>query len=70
MRNHASFERGSPRIEVIMQEIIILTPRQLERIVADGVARGIENVKPLLLKAANEYQHNKKVLEAVGKTHE
>lgn len=38
-----------------MEEIIVLTPRQLERIVADGVARGIEKVQPLLLKSANEY---------------
>ena len=49
-----------------MQEIIILTPRQLERIVADGVARGIENVKPLLLKAANEYMSKDEVSVRFG----
>lgn len=38
-----------------MEEIIVLTPRQLERIVSEAVARGIEKVQPLLLKAANEY---------------
>lgn len=38
-----------------MDEIIVLTPRQLERIVADSVKKGIEKVQPLLLKAANEY---------------
>lgn len=36
-------------------EVVTLTPSQLESIIERAVAKGIERVKPLLLKAASEY---------------
>lgn len=35
--------------------LVVLTVDQLETIIERAVARGVEKVKPLLLKAANEY---------------
>lgn len=38
-----------------MNRVVVLTVSELETIIERAVARGVEMVKPLLLKGANEY---------------
>lgn len=38
-----------------MNRVVVLTVSELETIIERAVARGVEKVKPLLLKGANEY---------------
>ncbi len=38
-----------------MEELIVLTRGQLEAIIERAVAKGVERVRPMLLRAAHEY---------------
>ena len=38
-----------------MQELVVMTRGQLESVIENAVMRGVERVRPLLLRAAHEY---------------
>lgn len=44
-----------------MEELVVLTRRQAEELIADAVARGIDRLRPLLFKAATEYASEEEV---------
>lgn len=50
-------------------DIVVVSREELERVVADAVARGIDRMRPLLLKAAVEYASEDEVEVRFGLPH-